>query len=875
MRSLKSFYHFLGSIQFAVTLIALAACFMVVGTWIESLTDSHRSAVQFIYHNPFFKILLIAFFVNILVSALRRWPFRWKHTPFLLTHLGLLMIIAGVFVKNIYGVQGSLEIREGSGSHHFFSVENPIVSLEKKGFLEKEIYPLKTSNWGKLELLPPESKIWPDIQIELVSYAPHSAEKIDTWIHQNEGRIAGLRSFPVHTWEGNEGSLPYSCQAKLHHSGSSPWRIYAFRTAHVEKLAKELFLQTAEIAISDTKNDQLLCHMPLREALTESITWKEGNGTVALDFDFSTFTGFNQPCVRMEGFYKQAFKIKTQLIGKQALVNQNDLVLQMGKAPIALDLVCSPSLTFIENEDGDVYLLAFDSNGEVYSQHFKNGALDKIRVYDQGFGGYWATATIPFSNLPNTRKEREAARLHHLAIQLRQTLRPNSTLPPPVQLFADACQKGQQDFVSSLLLFLHEWDKQGGWVMPFSASLPNKLTLLLESLEWKTLSPIDFKACYWLALLSQEMEAKFWAGEDLSFFLKEKGWPYPIPPLTEKQFSAFMADFTQQVYALSADLPPLDSRTLPTPLSAAALLSAYFRLYSLHLSHFQAVQNQELAEICQSYFASQFLEAQLQEILHTSKGYFELVETLPENAQVWLALQNACHSLVPFFFKKGSEDKLTKEEMLQLIALTLPLPICETAYPGEKIQADLATSSPITLECPLSYSYQPLPTLEKLEANMPLLKLNIKRGTEEETHALSFKAYGTYLRQPILGGEYRIGFQAKTEEIPYHLRLKNARQIPYAQSPQAYNYECDLVVMDQKKGTQIETTLSMNCVYETWDGYRFYLANMTPATEISAKKVQVVVNYDPAKSLLTYPGAALLSLGIFLLFWASSSQKKK
>ncbi|WP_039376566.1 hypothetical protein, partial [Parachlamydia acanthamoebae] len=62
-------------------------------------------------------------------------------------------------------------------------------------------------------------------------------------------------------------------------------------------------------------------------------------------------------------------------------------------------------------------------------------------------------------------------------------------------------------------------------------------------------------------------------------------------------------------------------------------------------------------------------------------------------------------------------------------------------------------------------------------------------------------------------------------------------------------------------------------VYETWDGYRFYLANMTPATENSAKRVQIVVNYDPAKYILTYPGAIILSMGILLLFWSPYRKK--
>ena len=60
----------------------------------------------------------------------------------------------------------------------------------------------------------------------------------------------------------------------------------------------------------------------------------------------------------------------------------------------------------------------------------------------------------------------------------------------------------------------------------------------------------------------------------------------------------------------------------------------------------------------------------------------------------------------------------------------------------------------------------------------------------------------------------------------------------------------------------------MNNVYETKDGYRFYLANMTP----ESKQAQLIVNHDPVKYILTYPGGVILALGIILLFWRSNKR---
>ena len=73
----------------------------------------------------------------------------------------------------------------------------------------------------------------------------------------------------------------------------------------------------------------------------------------------------------------------------------------------------------------------------------------------------------------------------------------------------------------------------------------------------------------------------------------------------------------------------------------------------------------------------------------------------------------------------------------------------------------------------------------------------------------------------------------------------------------------------------VETILSMNHVHETWDGYRFYLSNITPVDESEPQRVQIVVNHDPAKYLLTYPGAVAVAIGIFLLFWFFSQREQR
>jgi hypothetical protein len=108
--------RFLGGVSFAALLITLTALSVIYATYIEGRYHSHEVAVETVYQSKLFNGLLIGFFINIFISTLRRYPFKKKHLPFITTHIGLLMILSGTFIKNNYGIQGTMHIFEGSSS---------------------------------------------------------------------------------------------------------------------------------------------------------------------------------------------------------------------------------------------------------------------------------------------------------------------------------------------------------------------------------------------------------------------------------------------------------------------------------------------------------------------------------------------------------------------------------------------------------------------------------------------------------------------------------------------------------------------------------------------------------------------------------------
>ncbi len=58
--------------------------------------------------------LLFLLALNLLASALDRIPWKKKHTGFLTTHLGIILMLSGALVTQIFGVEGQVQIQEGN-----------------------------------------------------------------------------------------------------------------------------------------------------------------------------------------------------------------------------------------------------------------------------------------------------------------------------------------------------------------------------------------------------------------------------------------------------------------------------------------------------------------------------------------------------------------------------------------------------------------------------------------------------------------------------------------------------------------------------------------------------------------------------------------
>lgn len=121
--------RWLGSIRLAVPLLIVLAGVLAWGTIYEARFGT--AAVQrFIYHSWWFQGLLGFLALNLAAAALERWPWGAKHIPFVLAHIGIILILLGGILGGRFGIEGQLIIPEGQSERVLRLPENILVIHE-------------------------------------------------------------------------------------------------------------------------------------------------------------------------------------------------------------------------------------------------------------------------------------------------------------------------------------------------------------------------------------------------------------------------------------------------------------------------------------------------------------------------------------------------------------------------------------------------------------------------------------------------------------------------------------------------------------------------------------------------------------------------
>lgn len=102
--------HLLGSLKLALVLLATIAIAIATATFTEAHFDA-AVARAWIYKAPWFIAWLGVLCINLFAVTLTRWPWQRKHTGFIITHYGIILLLIGAVIGSKLGFEGNVTLR--------------------------------------------------------------------------------------------------------------------------------------------------------------------------------------------------------------------------------------------------------------------------------------------------------------------------------------------------------------------------------------------------------------------------------------------------------------------------------------------------------------------------------------------------------------------------------------------------------------------------------------------------------------------------------------------------------------------------------------------------------------------------------------------
>lgn len=137
----ESLFKFLASLRLAIFVLSALILSLAAGTILESLygTDAARGLI---YQSVWFSAILFLLGVNVAAAALDRLPWKRKHTGFVITHIGILIILFGSFITQRLMIDGQMAMNEKESQTHLTLTE-PLLYLFSEDNQKGWLLPLK------------------------------------------------------------------------------------------------------------------------------------------------------------------------------------------------------------------------------------------------------------------------------------------------------------------------------------------------------------------------------------------------------------------------------------------------------------------------------------------------------------------------------------------------------------------------------------------------------------------------------------------------------------------------------------------------------------------------------------------------------------
>lgn len=166
----------LSSLKMAVVVIVALGAITAWGTFVEAEYGEAAAAQKLVYHSPWMFLVMIALAVNLTAVMIDRWPWKQRHTGFILAHIGIIILLIGSVVTKYKGVDGSLSFGIGETSRHVvvgetdFTVYTSLDGSQYRKIFDQEVdFFLKPPTEQK-----PLTVEMPTGQLKVVEYFPYA-----------------------------------------------------------------------------------------------------------------------------------------------------------------------------------------------------------------------------------------------------------------------------------------------------------------------------------------------------------------------------------------------------------------------------------------------------------------------------------------------------------------------------------------------------------------------------------------------------------------------------------------------------------------------------------------------------------------------------
>ena len=123
-------FKFFSSVKLAVVLLAVIVVASIAGTLYETSFDA-KVARAYVYNAWWFDLWLTVLCVNLACAAFSRMPWKRHHTGFLITHLGIIVLLIGAMIGRGWGIEGTMTIFKNQPPNNQLVVDQRVLRVEE------------------------------------------------------------------------------------------------------------------------------------------------------------------------------------------------------------------------------------------------------------------------------------------------------------------------------------------------------------------------------------------------------------------------------------------------------------------------------------------------------------------------------------------------------------------------------------------------------------------------------------------------------------------------------------------------------------------------------------------------------------------------